>query len=183
MPRTLAAPDSTRQPLAPPAVFECSLVNGDPDAVCVRVAGELDIAATPGLDVAVREALLIARLVVVDLRDVAFIDSAGLHAIVNAAARAREARRRLVVLPGPPHVERLLTLTVCDQLERGYPARARSSPAHHVRRRKRSRPISAPARFRSAGARDTSPRIRSLMTRAAAAVPWLPHHARRDLKL
>lgn len=118
MSRTLALSSSTAELPAVPAAFECSLVNGDPDAVCVHAIGELDIATTPRLELALRDALLMARLVVLDLGDLAFIDSAGIHAIVNASIRAREGARRLVILRGPANVDRLFQLTnTLGQLE------------------------------------------------------------------
>jgi len=103
----------------------------------VHIVGELDIATTPQLELTLREALSQARLVVLDLSGVAFIDGAGVHAIVNATVRARQAGRRLVLLSGPAHVERLFDLTgAAEHLERGVegPAagflRAGWSPAH-----------------------------------------------------
>lgn len=116
--RALPDRDSTPQRSAPPAMFAYSLVNGDPDSACVHVAGELDTVTAPELEVALRDALLLARLVVLDLRDVAFIDSAGVHAIVNANVRARALARRLVVLRGHADVDRIFTLTrTFEQLE------------------------------------------------------------------
>jgi hypothetical protein len=51
------------------------------------------------------------RLIALDLRDVTFIDSSGLHLIVDASTRARQVGRRLVLLRGSPNVDRLLALT------------------------------------------------------------------------
>jgi anti-sigma B factor antagonist len=108
MPHALpAAGPSTTQA----AAFDCSLSRGDHDVVCVRAAGELDIATAPQLELALREAVLRSRLVVLDLRDLSFIDSCGVHVIDNASDRARRLGRRLVVLGGPPHVTRILGLT------------------------------------------------------------------------
>ena len=45
------------------------------------------------------------------MRELAFMDSSGVHAIVNASARARQRGRRLVVLRGPPDVDRVFSLT------------------------------------------------------------------------
>ena len=39
-----------------------------------------------------------ARLVVLDLRELTFIDSSGVHAIVSAGIRARKGGRRLVLV-------------------------------------------------------------------------------------
>jgi anti-sigma B factor antagonist len=112
MPRTLVLADSTvgRAHALPPA-FHCSWADGGPDATWVRLAGELDIATTPQLERALREPRLQARLVVLDLRELAFIDNSGVHVVVSAGIRARQAGRRLVLLCGPSDVERVLRLT------------------------------------------------------------------------
>lgn len=113
MPRSLAVPQSSAfQATAAtlPALFECSQINGDPDAVCVHACGDLDIATAPQLELTLREALSRAGLVVLDLGDLAFIDSAGVHAIVDASIHARQIHSRLVVLPGPASVERIFAL-------------------------------------------------------------------------
>ena len=94
-----------------PASFRCSWTGGGPDVAWVHIVGELDIATTPQLERMLRDALLAARMVVLDLRRLAFMDSCGAHAIVDAASRARQGARRLIVLRGPPHVALVLTLT------------------------------------------------------------------------
>jgi anti-sigma B factor antagonist len=102
------APDAVRANALPPP-FACSCTNGGPDAARVYVGGELDIATTPQLERMLSESQ--ARLVVLDLRELAFIDSCGVHAIVNAGIRARQAGRRLVLVRVPANVDRMLTLT------------------------------------------------------------------------
>ena len=111
--------------LAPP--FHCSIVNGGVDAAWVHVAGELDIATAPQLDRTLRAARLQARLVVLDLRELTFMDCSGVHAIVDASTRARNVGRRLVLLRGAPNVDRVFALTgssdqvdICD-LDLGEP--------------------------------------------------------------
>jgi anti-anti-sigma factor len=111
--RNLAATQSNAfQARAPtlPATFECSQVSGDPDAVCVHACGELDIASAPRLESMLREAVSTAGLVVLDLGDLAFIDSAGVHAVVNASIHARRLGRRLVIMAVPASVERVFLL-------------------------------------------------------------------------
>jgi anti-anti-sigma factor len=110
MPRPLVPPDSIAgraHALAPP--FDCSWPDGGVNAACVCVAGELDIDTTPHLARMLREPK--SRLVVLDLRELAFMDSSGVHTIVNASARARQLGRRLVLLRGPPDVDRVFKLT------------------------------------------------------------------------
>jgi len=64
----------------PPAVpFDCWTAADGPDAARVHVTGDLDIATTPRLEARIRGALADMRLVVVDLGDLEFIDSSGVH--------------------------------------------------------------------------------------------------------
>jgi anti-sigma B factor antagonist len=100
--------DAARAHALPPP-FACSCTNGGLDAARVHVGGELDIATTPQLERTLSQTQ--ARLVVLDLRELAFIDSCGVHAIVDAGIRARKAGRRLVLVRVPASVDRLLTLT------------------------------------------------------------------------
>jgi anti-sigma B factor antagonist len=92
-----------------PPPFSRSYTNGGVDAAWVHVGGELDIATTPQLERTLDASR--ARLVVLDLRELAFIDSCGIHAIVRAGIRARQAGRRLVLVRVPSDVDRILTLT------------------------------------------------------------------------
>jgi anti-sigma B factor antagonist len=111
MPDVLAVPDSiARQADPPPPWFECSRTDGSLDASWVRVAGELDIATAPQLERTLPESQSQTRLVVLNLRELAFMDSCGVHAIVNASIRARQIGGRLVVLPGRPNVDRMFVL-------------------------------------------------------------------------
>jgi anti-anti-sigma factor len=48
---------------------------------------------------------------VLDLRELAFMDSSGVHAIVAASSRAREGGRRLVLVRSRPDVDRIFGLT------------------------------------------------------------------------
>jgi anti-sigma B factor antagonist len=78
----------------------------------VVVAGELDLASSPAL----REELERtidggAELVILDLRELVFMDSTGLSVVVKAHQRALDAGRRFAVVRGGKQVQRLLTLT------------------------------------------------------------------------
>jgi anti-sigma B factor antagonist len=110
MSRPQAPPDSIAgraHALAPP--FACFWTKGGLNAAWVQVLGELDIDTTPQLERTLREPK--SQLVVLDLRELAFMDSSGVHTIVNASARARRLGRRLVLLRGPPDVDRVFRLT------------------------------------------------------------------------
>ena len=75
------------------------------------MAGELDIETAPELGRTLRESGQLAHLTVLDLRELAFMDCAGVHAIVDASLRARKAGRRLVLVRGRPDIYRMFTLT------------------------------------------------------------------------
>jgi anti-sigma B factor antagonist len=103
----------------PPALV-CSWTDGGLDAAWVHVAGELTVATLRQLDRTLSEPDIQARLVVLDLRELEFMDSSGAFALVGHAVRARKAGRRLVLLRGPAVVDRMLTLAGCsDDLEIG----------------------------------------------------------------
>ena len=94
-----------------PAAFACTATHGGLDAAWVHVVGELDIATAPELARTLHESQQLAHLTVLDLRELAFMDSAGVHTIVNASLRARKDGRRLVLVRGRPEIYRLFTLT------------------------------------------------------------------------
>jgi anti-sigma B factor antagonist len=84
----------------------------------IKVSGELDLASSPALEEELeRAATSDASLVVVDLRDLEFMDSTGLSVLVRAHQRAAESSHRFGLINGSPQVQRLLTLTgVADRL-------------------------------------------------------------------
>lgn len=121
MPDALVLADSLAQGAdARRPAFGCSWTDGGPEAAWVHVAGKLDLATVPQLERTLREPQLQAGLVVLDLRELRFIDTAGVVAIVHASFCARQAGRRLILLRAPPNVDRMFTLTAtCDDLEIG----------------------------------------------------------------
>ena len=102
-PESIASRAATLRP------FVCSSTGGGLDAAMVHVAGALDISTSPQLERALGEST--ARLVVLDLRDLAFMDGAGVHTILEASAAARRDGRRLILLRGTPDVDRVFALT------------------------------------------------------------------------
>jgi anti-sigma B factor antagonist len=88
------------------------------DTAVISVSGELDLASSPALEEELeRVAQSDAQVVVVDLRNLEFMDSTGLSVLVRAHQRAEENGRRLGLVNGSQQVQRLLTLTgVADRL-------------------------------------------------------------------
>lgn len=104
-------PRSSSSDRSPPAGFECSLSHEGLRSAWVRVAGELDLATAAQLELTLRRAQRRAQLIVVDLRGLTFMDSSGLHELINAAARSRRNAGRLVIVNVPPQASRLLEVT------------------------------------------------------------------------
>jgi anti-sigma B factor antagonist len=92
-------------------------VHSEDRAIVFTVAGELDLASSPTLEQEidrVRDADV--DLLIVDLRDLKFMDSTGLHALVKAHRQAHDVGRRFAVIQGGAQVERLLDLTGVGEL-------------------------------------------------------------------
>jgi anti-sigma B factor antagonist len=81
----------------------------------LTVAGDLDLASAPELERSLSTLQEAARPVLLDLREVSFIDSSGLRVILAADARARSTGSRLLLVPGPPGVQRVFQLTLLDR--------------------------------------------------------------------
>lgn len=111
-------PRSRRLGLVPPPAFQCSWTCDVPHVAWVHATGELDLSGLPDLRETLRECISQARLVVLDLRELLFIDSTGVQAIADATRQARRTGRRLIVLRGPPDVDRVFVFsTVTRGLE------------------------------------------------------------------
>jgi anti-sigma B factor antagonist len=89
------------------------------DTAVVALEGEIDLAAAPEAERRIAEAE--ARkpaLLVVDLREVTFMDSSGLRVLLTAHRRAEQAGRGFALVKGGQAVGRLLEVTgLSDRLE------------------------------------------------------------------
>ncbi|MBV9197107.1 MAG: STAS domain-containing protein [Solirubrobacterales bacterium] len=87
-------------------------------ATVVRVSGELDLATCPTLEAELaRAGTSSGPPLILDLREVSFMDSTGLSLMVRAQRRAAQSGRALAVVKGGDQVRRLLELTgVADRL-------------------------------------------------------------------
>jgi anti-anti-sigma factor len=79
--------------------------------------GELDLATAPDFEAAIVSALNSGRHVVVDLRELEFMDSSGVRVLIAAHAAAGADRERLtLVRPSPGgSVERILQIAGVDE--------------------------------------------------------------------
>jgi anti-anti-sigma factor len=102
-------------------------VEHDHEVARLRLAGELDLAGTGRLDEALREAREHATHVQVDLRDLVFIDSSGLRALMALHNAADASDFSYALVQGPPEIHRTFVLTGLDRVLRfadGPPAPA-----------------------------------------------------------
>jgi anti-sigma B factor antagonist len=95
-----------RQPL-----FECRV---EPERASVRVVpiGEVDLETAGRVGGEIDDLLNAGfRRVVLDLREVTFLDSTGLRMIMRARAAASAHGAQLRLEPGPPEVQRIFEVT------------------------------------------------------------------------
>jgi anti-anti-sigma factor len=95
-----------------PTGFSISTSDRDGRAVVV-VRGELDLATAPELQAALSERLDAGQDVVLDLRELAFLDSTGLRVLVATHARAEGGEQSfLIVRPRPgAMIEKILAIS------------------------------------------------------------------------
>jgi anti-anti-sigma factor len=97
--------------MASDRLFEVRRARRD-GAVVVIAAGEIDLASSPELRAALYDPETRADTVMLDLREVTFMDSSGLGVIVGQHKRAREEGFRFAVaVTGATEVERILELS------------------------------------------------------------------------
>jgi anti-sigma B factor antagonist len=83
----------------------------------VAVDGEIDLATAPELRDVIRQAFGgHPETLVIDLARVTFIDSSGLHALIDADRRSTAAGIRLIIVPAAADVHRPFSLAGLDQV-------------------------------------------------------------------
>lgn len=147
----------TWQPL--PLAFEVRVTSG-PGWDCITLEGELDLVAAPLLEdeLGRRECHPVA-LLVIDLRQLSFMDLTGMRVLLAAHDRALLSTRRLVFVRGPRVVHRLFELAgvaheldvVADATEAPLPGfESTGNTRHQASRRPVTRCRSRPTRHGSA---------------------------------
>lgn len=87
-------------------------VRSEPDRVVLRLRGELDLASAPLLQSEIeRPEVAEAKLVVLDLDELMFIDSTGLRILLAAHELSRERSQTLALTRGSQQVRRLMSIT------------------------------------------------------------------------
>jgi anti-anti-sigma factor len=79
----------------------------------VVLAGELDIATVPEFEAALPRPAA-GEMLAIDLRDLSFIDSAGVHALMRLDVASRRDGWSLALVRGPDSVQRVLELCRID---------------------------------------------------------------------
>ena len=82
------------------------------DATHIRPTGELDIATTPALEQAIADATTqTGSALVLDLRELTFMDSTGLRTLAQTNARAEADGFSLSIVRGSRQIERVLEIS------------------------------------------------------------------------
>lgn len=82
------------------------------DEYVIKVYGELDLSGVTRMSEAFAAALdSDARAIVLDLRELEFLDSTGVHAILMAERSAKERDRGFVIVRGPRQVQRIFEIS------------------------------------------------------------------------
>lgn len=102
----------SRSAAAPPAGLRMRSFR-DGDTHVIALAGELCLTTTGDIEQELRRVeLTCAHVIAVDLREVTFIDSMGIHLIVQAQRRSSQGSNRLILVRGSQAVQRLFE--ICD---------------------------------------------------------------------
>ena len=86
-------------------------VRSEQGRTVLALHGELDLLGAPLLEKKIEGAEIQAsKIVVLDLQDLQFIDSAGMRVILAAHERARQRGQEFAMTRGPEQVQRLFTI-------------------------------------------------------------------------
>jgi anti-sigma B factor antagonist len=87
------------------------------DSIVLTLRGELDLTSVPVFDRELEQlALRKAGRLVIDLSGLAFMDSTGLRALLQARERATANQHELALRRGPRQVQRVFELTKTDEV-------------------------------------------------------------------
>lgn len=89
----------------------------DGDVHTIALAGEMDLANAADVELElIRAEATNATQIVIDLSELAFMDSTGIRLLITAHARSRTDGHRLVLIRPPARVLRVLTIAGVDGL-------------------------------------------------------------------
>jgi anti-anti-sigma factor len=84
------------------------------DRVVLELHGELDLLGAPVLQKQIEQADASRPILVLDLQDLQFVDSAGLRVVLAAHESTRQRGQELVLTKGSDQVQRLLAIVGVD---------------------------------------------------------------------
>jgi anti-sigma B factor antagonist len=87
-----------------------------PGTTIVDVMGDIDMGTSPGLRKTLLESLKKAPRLVVNLREVRYVDSSGIASLVEVLKEARSTEKRLVLFGLNKAVRQVLLLTRLDRI-------------------------------------------------------------------
>lgn len=97
----------------PDSRFPVTLAGGIP---VVGAPEEIDVTNTDGLKAAMLEAARVHQVMVIDMSQTRFCDSAGMHALLSARKRARDQDGELMLVLTGAAVLRVFAITGADRL-------------------------------------------------------------------
>jgi anti-anti-sigma factor len=100
-----------------PAPFRTELERHG-EKIVVVASGEIDVSSADRLHAQLRGLLSGFSQVVLDLRQVDFIDAAGLHCMLDVDQASRDAGVEFLLIPGPEQVQRLFQVTRTEHVLR-----------------------------------------------------------------
>jgi anti-anti-sigma factor len=108
----------------------------DRDHVTIAAVGEIDLATAGDIETQLQELWESGWVAVdIDLRQVTFMDSSGLHMMVRATRAAHRMGRSLTIIDGSDQVRRLLELTSMEEV---LPIKPRTTGGPSVRAGRRN---------------------------------------------
>lgn len=97
-------------------LFDVGVSRRQDGGISFALSGELDLSTLEQLETALDGGLDgKPEMVVIDLRELTFLDSSGLRVMLALHADLREEGGRLVLVQGPRRVQRVLELTGADE--------------------------------------------------------------------
>ncbi len=88
-----------------------------PEVHTIALNGEADLLGAPSIEAALAEAASCeAQRIVVDLRNLTFIDSSGLRALMGGHEQCVARGQELRIIPGPANVQRLFELSGMNEI-------------------------------------------------------------------
>lgn len=91
-------------------------VSEENEIVSIALVGELDLATAGRLESELRRVEGgQPPVLIIDMRELRFIDSTGLRLIIGADVRAREGGRRVALVPGPDSVHKVFQLALLEK--------------------------------------------------------------------